>query len=264
MRMVTPQASVAVRRTRRNVIAMGKLVGAGILGVALTSRGADAATSGGRPCFLRGTRIRTVDGDRKIEDIRIGDLVVTKSGAAKPVLWVARRRYRRSEGARWVEAIRPVRIARDALGPNTPSADLFITDTHAIHFDGDLIQALDLVNGTTIARYPSDELDEIEYFHLRLDAHDVIYAEDAECESLGDGDYDRFDNFVEYERLYGAKGASPAGRYAPMLGGFGPRARVLSHLRSAASPLVDMRNKLERVRDALQERADVLAADEKV
>jgi hypothetical protein len=39
---------------------------------------------------------------------------------------------------------------------------------------------------------------------------------------------------------------------------------VLSHLRSAASPLVDMRNKLERLRDDLQERADVLAADEKV
>jgi hypothetical protein len=49
-----------------------------------------------------------------------------------------------------------------------------------------------------------------------------------------------------------------------MLGGFGPRARVLSHLRSAASPVIDMRNKLERVRDVLQERADVLAADEKV
>jgi hypothetical protein len=262
--MDTPQASVAVRRTRRNVIAMGKLLGAGILGVALTSRGADAASNGGKPCFLRGTRIRTVDGNRKIEDIRIGDLVMTKSGAAKPVLWVARRRYRRSEGARWVEYIRPVRIARDALGANTPSADLFITDTHAIYFDGDLIQALDLVNGTTIARYPADELDEIEYFHIRLETHDVIYAEDAECESLGDGDYDRFDNFVEYERLYGAQGASPAGRYAPMLGGFGPRARVLSHLRSAASPVIDMRNKLERLRDALQERADLLAADEKV
>ena len=209
--MDTPQASVAVRRTRRNVMAMGKLLGAGILGVALASRGADAASNGGKPCFLRGTRIRTVDGDRKIEDIRIGDLIMTKSGAAKPVLWVARRRYRRSEGARWVEYIRPVRIARDALGANTPSADLFITDTHAIHFDGDLIQALDLVNGTTIARYPADELDEIEYFHIRLETHDVIYAEGAECESLGDGDYDRFDNFVEYERTLRSAGRLTGG-----------------------------------------------------
>lgn len=85
--MDKPQAVVAVRRTRRNVIAMGKLLGAGVFGLALASRRADAANSGGKPCFLRGTRIRTVDGDRKIEDIRTGDLVVTKSGAAKPVLW---------------------------------------------------------------------------------------------------------------------------------------------------------------------------------
>jgi hypothetical protein len=51
MRMDTPQASVAVRRTRRNVMAMGKLLGAGILGVALASRGADAARNGASPAF---------------------------------------------------------------------------------------------------------------------------------------------------------------------------------------------------------------------
>ncbi len=262
--MEMPQAKVAIRRTRRNVIAMGKLLGAGALGIALTSGGADAAGNNGKPCFLRGTRIRTVDGDRKIEDIRIGDLVVTKAGIAKPVRWVARRRYRKSEGAHWIEFIQPVRIVRDAFGPNTPSADLFISDTHAIHFDGDLIRAEDLLNGMTIARYSADELDEIEYFHIRLDAHDVIYAEDAECESLGDGGYDRFDNFIEYERLYGNPDASPAGIYAEPLGGFGPRGEVLSRLRSAVSPVIDWRTKLERVRDALQERADVLGEDEKV
>jgi hypothetical protein len=256
--MERPSISTAMRRTRRNVIAMGKLLGAGALGIALTSRGTEAANSGGKPCFLRGTRIRTADGDRKIEDICIGDLVVTKAGTAKPVRWVARRRYRRSEGARWVEYIQPVRIARDALGANIPSADLFISDTHAIHFDGDLIRAVDLLNGTTIARYSADELDEIEYFHVRLDTHDVIYAEGAECESLGDGGYDRFDNFIEYERLYGNPDASPAGTYAAALGGFGPRAVVLSHLRSAVSPVIDLRTKLERVRDDLQERADTL------
>jgi hypothetical protein len=261
--MEMPRPLIAVRRTRRNVIAMGKLLGAGVLGVALTSRDAEAQKGGGKPCFLRGTRIRTVDGDKKIEEIRIGDLVITAAGTAKPVRWVARRRYRRSEGARWVEYIQPVRIARDALGPNTPSADLFISDTHAIHFDGDLVRAVDLLNGTTIARYAADELDEIEYFHIRLDTHDVIYAEGAECESLGDGGYDRFDNFIEYERLYGNPDAAPAGVYAEPLGGFGPRAAVLSRLRSAASPVIDLRTKLERLRDALQERADVLAKDEK-
>ena len=47
--MDTPQSLIAVRRTRRNVIAMGKLVAAGVFGLALTSRGADAASNGGKP-----------------------------------------------------------------------------------------------------------------------------------------------------------------------------------------------------------------------
>jgi Hint domain len=116
----------------------------------------------------------------------------------------------------------------------------------------------------TIARYPAKEFDEIEYFHVRLDNHDVIYAEGAECESLGDGGYDRFDNFIEYERLYGNSDASRAGEYAPLLGCLGPRAAVVSRLRSAASPLVDLRTKLERVRDDLHERAEVLAKHETI
>jgi Hint domain len=266
--METPNVSTAIRRTRRNVIAMGKLVGPAMLAIAMSSRGAEAAMvgggGGGKPCFLKGTRIRVAGGEKKIEDIRIGDLVVTKSGAAKPVRWVARRRYRKEPGARWVGNIQPVCIVRDALGPNIPSADLFISDTHALHFDGTLIQALDVLNDMTIARYPADEFDEIEYFHVRLDTHDVIYAEGAECESLGDGGYDRFDNFVEYERLYGNPDVSPAGEYAPLLGCLGPRAAALSRLRSAASPVIDWRTKLERVRDDLHERAVMLAKRETV
>jgi Hint domain len=262
--MEKANVSAAIRRTRRNVIAMGKLLGVAAFGIALSPRGADAATSGGKPCFLKGTRIRVVGGEKKIEDIRIGDMVVTRSGQAKPVRWVARRRYRKERGAPWVENIQPVRIAQGALGPNTPSSDLFISDTHALYFDGDLIPALYLLNDLTIARHPARELDEIEYFHVRLDTHDVLYAEGAECESLGDGGYDRFDNFMEYGRLYGNPEASPAGAYAPLLGGLGPRATVLSHLRSAASPVIDLRTKLERVRDDLHERAENFAKPETV
>jgi hypothetical protein len=135
--MEKPNVSAAIRRTRRNVIAMGKLLGVAVFGIALSPGGADAATSGGKPCFLKGTRIRVVGGEKKIEDIRIGDMVVTRSGQAKPVRWVARRRYRKERGAPWVENIQPVRIAQGALGPNTPSSDLFISDTHALYFDGD-------------------------------------------------------------------------------------------------------------------------------
>ena len=81
--METPNLSTALRRTRRNVIAMGKLVGVAVFGIAMSPRSGEAAGSGGKPCFLKGTRIRVVGGEKRIEDIRIGDLVVTKSGDRK-------------------------------------------------------------------------------------------------------------------------------------------------------------------------------------
>ena len=145
----------------------------------MSPRSGEAAGSGGKPCFLKGTRIRVVGGEKRIEDIRIGDLVSTKSGIAKPVRWVARRRYRKEPGSPWVENIQPVRIAQDALGPNTPSSDLFISDTHALHFDGNLIPALDLLNDMTIARYPAKEFDEIAAANchlLFLDRRDFLAA----------------------------------------------------------------------------------------
>src|SRR4249919_3786538 len=85
--METPNVSTALRRTRRNVIAMGKLVGVAVFGIAMSPRSGEAVGSGGKPCFLKGTRIRVGGGEKRIEDIRIGDLVFTKSGIAKPVRW---------------------------------------------------------------------------------------------------------------------------------------------------------------------------------
>lgn len=81
--METPNVSTALRRTRRNVIAMGKLVGVAVFGIAMSPRSGEAAGSGGKPCFLKGTRIRVGGGEKRIEDIRIGDLVVgdRKTGA---------------------------------------------------------------------------------------------------------------------------------------------------------------------------------------
>ena len=37
------------------------------------------------PCFLKGTRVRTIKGERKVEDLAIGDLLPTHSNGIQPI-----------------------------------------------------------------------------------------------------------------------------------------------------------------------------------
>ncbi len=79
--------------------------------------------------------------------------------------------------------------------------------------DGMLIPARALVNGETIIQ----ETDvEVNYVHLELDSHDVIFAEGALSESFVDDDSRaHFDNAPEYPRLYPDAVAVPACFCAP-------------------------------------------------
>jgi len=207
------------------------------------------------PCFLRGTRIWTLDGERKVEDLRINDLVVTSSGEAKPVQWMWGRRFERLPGQKWGEELVPIRVARSAIGPNTPHRDLYLSRYHCLYLDGVLIPAVDLINESTIARVDARHLNEIEYFHIKLERHSVIYAEGAACETLQSVTAREFE---EYRRLYGEP-SLPDEPVAPILGYNGGRARLRGRIRSAISLVVDVRSKLEIARDDLRERAAAIS-----
>jgi hypothetical protein len=58
---------------------------------------------------------------------------------------------------------------------------------------------------------------------------------------------------ARYQELYGGPTDEPP--YAPILGYNGGRSIIKGRLRSAISPLIDFRTKLEIVRDNLEERA---------
>jgi hypothetical protein len=66
-----------------------------------------------------------------------------------------------------------------------------------------LIPVGSLINGTTIKLNEARELTELEYFNIKLESHDVIYAEGAPVETLLEVD-ERAVNFSEYLRKYGA------------------------------------------------------------
>ena len=121
-------------------------------------------SGGGQNCFLKGTTIRTVSGDRKIEDLASGELLPTMFGGLRPIQWIGRYPIKRSDPSKpWVKDTLPVRIARSALAPNVPYADLYVTRGHSLLIDGVLVPAEALINGTTITRYEARETDELEF-----------------------------------------------------------------------------------------------------
>ena len=213
-------------------------------------------------CFLKGTQIWTPSGETRVEDLRVDDLVVTSSGEAKPIQWVWRRSFERQPGQQWAEEIIPIRVKQLAFGPNTPHRDLYLSRYHCLYVNGVLIPAVDLINGSTIASVDAIHLREIEYFHIKLEGHSVIYAEGAACETLQAITAVNSDKveFEEYRRLHGEP-SLPDEPVAPVLGYNGGRARLRGRIRSLASHVIDVRSKLEIVRDDLRERAQNLARD---
>jgi hypothetical protein len=207
-------------------------------------------------CFLRGTTIRTAGGDRRVESLAVGDLLPTVFCGTRPIQWIGHYRFKRPDPTKaWVQDVLPVRVARSALGPDVPHADLFLTKAHALLIDDVLVPVSNLINGTTITLYDACTLDELEFFHIKFETHDVIYAEGAPCETLRNVDENAV-NFAEYLREYG----QPVSQDAPCapLFGFGRRVEIESRFRSAISPWLDRRQQLDIVRDKLEEGEHVL------
>jgi hypothetical protein len=132
--------------------------------------------------FVAGTLIRRPEGEVVVEDLQVGDLVLTSSGEARLVKWIGHRNIdcRAQSGA---SAIHPIRIAVDAFGANRPSQDLFLSPGHSIAVDlcGEvLIPAASLINGSTIAEVA---VDEVSYWHVELDSHDLLLANNLPAES---------------------------------------------------------------------------------
>jgi hypothetical protein len=158
-------------------------------------------------CFLEGTLIATPDGPRPVEDLRIGDLVLTADGAVAPVRWMGRRTLQAfgPEGYLRADPLRvmPIRIRAGALGAGLPERDLLVSPDHAILIDDILVQAGALVNGFSVVR--ENRLPErFTFHHVELADHALILAEGVPAETFVDN-VDRlgFDNWAEHAALYG-------------------------------------------------------------
>jgi hypothetical protein len=151
-------------------------------------------------CFMAGTMIRTPDGEVSVETLKRGDLVTTADGVAKPVSWLGKQ----TVSAVFADPMRswPIRVKAGALGDNVPARDLLLSPDHALLVDGVLIHAGALVNGTSVVR--ETEVPQVfVYYHVELDDHSLILAENTPAETFVDNvDRLNFDNWAEHLALY--------------------------------------------------------------
>ena len=151
-------------------------------------------------CFLAGTHIDTPTGERRVEDLRPGDRVLTADGLSAPARWIGRQ----TVSTRFADPLRtaPIRIRAGALAEGHPRRDLLVSPDHALLVDELLVQAGALVNGVSILR-ETDVPEAVVYYHVELDDHALIMAEGAPAETFIDNVQRlAFDNWAEHEALY--------------------------------------------------------------
>jgi hypothetical protein len=186
-------------------------------------------------CYLRGTKIRTPTGDTPIEDLCVGDAVLTASGAAQPVRWLGHRSIDCTRHPN-PTAVWPIRIQAGALGDGLPARDLWVSPGHSLAVEGVLLPAHLLVNGACIVQVPRARVD---YWHVELARHDILLAEGLPAESyLDTGNRSAFVG---------------GGAYLEAHPDFKPK-----HWADTCLPLVMAGPELERVRAMLRMRAEAL------
>ena len=146
-------------------------------------------------CFRNGTLILTTHGEVAVEDLRVGDMVITRDHGPQPLRWIGSKRL----DAALLQAfakLRPVRIRAGALGAGLPARDLYISQQHRVLVDSKIAQRmfgeaeillaakhLTEITGIEI----DDSLQPLEYFHLLFDRHEIVCSEGAQTESLFTG-----------------------------------------------------------------------------
>jgi len=146
-------------------------------------------------CFCRGTLIDTPSGTKLVENLRIGDRVRRADDSPVKLRQLFSTKIDRKKLANNYK-LRPVRIMAGALGNGLPERDLLVSRQHrmlvrskvAERMFGEaevLIPAIKLTDLPGI--FVDESVEDIEYFHLLFDRHEVINAEGAPTESLYTG-----------------------------------------------------------------------------
>jgi len=145
-------------------------------------------------CFTQGTMIETPAGPVPIENLRKGDIIITRHGP-KVLKWLGATRFDSIDLAVHPKLM-PVRIPAGAFGDGLPRQDLHLSPQHRVvirskiarnMFDTEEVLAavkqLVGVNGIHV----DNGMREVTYYHLMFDQHTTLNVYGIEAETLYPG-----------------------------------------------------------------------------
>ena len=143
-------------------------------------------------CFARGTRILTPRGEIAVEALRPGDFITTMDAGPQVLRWIGMRRVGAAELAR-EPGLNPVHIRAGSFGHGMPHRDLTVSPQHRILLRSRIVERMTGEAEALLAAKHMTGLDgveqargceEVDYFHLLFDRHQILFAEGAPAESL--------------------------------------------------------------------------------
>lgn len=144
----------------------------------------------GIPCFTVGTMILTPTGEKPVEMLRPGDLVVTRDNGPQPIIWAGAKLVTREELVAKPDLL-PVKIE---AGGWAGDRGLLVSPQHAISvYSGEAGGTHSLVRARHLAKLRGGKVRiakgvrSVTYVHLMFEKHQVVYSNGIASESFYPG-----------------------------------------------------------------------------
>jgi Ca2+-binding RTX toxin-like protein len=148
------------------------------------------------PCFTPGTAIATPRGERLVEELRVGDRIITRDNGIQEIRWIGAKSLSAADLNRQSH-LKPILIKRGSLGDNLPERDMLVSPNHrmlvsnektSLYFDErEVLASAKHLTGT--AGVSEAQVTGTTYIHFMFDQHEVVLSNGCWTESFQPGDY---------------------------------------------------------------------------
>ncbi|MGR3453190.1 Hint domain-containing protein [Pseudooceanicola sp.] len=147
------------------------------------------------PCFTPGTLIATPKGERRVEDLSVGDRIITRDNGIQEIRWMGAKALNGRQLAA-NEHLKPVLIQKGALGHGLPERDMLVSPNHRMLVNNEKTMLYFEEREVLVAAKHLTGLPGVDvvnalhttYIHFMFDRHEVVLSDGAWTESFQPGE----------------------------------------------------------------------------